>query len=632
MKVFNLPVKNFSSSREEDNSDFLKVTLMAVAEGKNLNKSIFTYEGMEKNKNTFINKPILCAFPNGQIGDNHNFEIAVDPETSEEYQTFLGKKAERPVGMIPESSNIRIENINGKNWIVLDGYIWKKYNYELVQDILKKSNGWSIRNNKNISVEILVNDETMEFSDDGYEILNDWTGNGITILADHVNPAVEGANMSLDVNSRAFSKTDYDEYVKGFMKDFSVFSEKEKYGTGKSLKVDKKKESASNDEWGNIDKTKLRNDVLEAKNYKSIVKDVYMKVEDGWEEAPSQHLKYPVMQIKGDKLVYNLNALSSALGYAKKENETEVVKKVESIRKKMGIEDDKNFEERRNIMDFSKLFENNDEYVFIEAMNENKVLVFSKSEKIFKAIPYEESEDSNVVLMTENAKECSLFVSEKEKIVEQDKKEEDMSEEEKIDEQDKKEEGFSCEKELSELFTKMMADKDEEEKIVEQDKKDEKDDEDDEDDEHNKDYASLKKECSCLKEEKETMSKQIETLSAELESCKNECDEKDKMLSECKEKLDAYAEKEKEMAQEEMMEELKEYAKENHMSDEDFAEAQEKVKEFSSKDEFMKFVVFSQYTKAKANKSNDFVNMGGANFQQHNIPSTENVWDKLAKF
>lgn len=42
---------------------------MAVAEGKNLNKSIFTYEGMEKNKNTFINKPILCAFPNGQIGD-----------------------------------------------------------------------------------------------------------------------------------------------------------------------------------------------------------------------------------------------------------------------------------------------------------------------------------------------------------------------------------------------------------------------------------------------------------------------------------------------------------------------------------------------------------------------------------
>lgn len=643
MKIVNLPVKNFSSSREGDNADFLKVTLMAIAEGKNLNNSIFTLEGMKTNKDTFINKPILCAFPNKQIGDNHNFDIAFDPETGEEYQTFLDKKAEKPVGMIPESSNIRIENIDGKNWIILDGYIWKKYNYELVKDILKKSNGWSIRNNKNISVEIIVDDETMGFSEDGYEILNNWTGNGITILADNVNPAIEGANMSLEIKEKNFSKTDYDEYKKGFMKDFSLFAEKEKYGTGKSLKIDKSKESASNDNWGNIDKTKLRNDVLEAKNYKSIIKDVYLKVENGWEDAPSEHLKYPVMQIKNNTLVYNLNALSSALGYAKKENENEVVKKVESIRKKMGIDEDKNknFEERRNIMNFSELFENNDEYIFIEAMDENKVLVFSKSEKIFKAIPYEESEDSNVVLMTEQAKECSLFVTEKEEIVEQDKKEENMSldENERIIEQDKKEENlcekmkFACEKELSEIFVKMMADQTEEQKIVEQDKIDEEDDEDDNkhEEEHEEDYQKLKEECCALKEEKECLNSQIISLSEELESCKTECEEKTRQLSEAQEKLQSYVEKEKEQMYSDMKNELKEYAKTNHMSEEDFKEAEEKCKEFSSMDEFMKFVVFSQYVKNKNNKSNDFVNMGGANFGQHDIPSSENVWEKLAK-
>jgi len=643
LKIVNLPVKNFSSSREGDNADFLKVTLMAVAEGKNLNNSIFTLEGMKTNKDTFINKPILCAFPNKQIGDNHNFDIAFDPETGEEYQTFLDKKAEKPVGMIPESSNIRIENIDGKNWIVLDGYIWKKYNYELVKDILKKSNGWSIRNNKNISVEIIVDDETMGFSEDGYEILNNWTGNGITILADNVNPAIEGANMSLETKEKNFSKTDYDEYKKGFMKDFSLFAKKEKYGTGKSLKIDKSKESASNDNWGDIDKTKLRNDVLEAKNYKSIIKDVYLKVEDGWEDAPSEHLKYPVMQIKNNTLVYNLNALSSALGYAKKENENEVVKKVESIRKKMGIDEDKNknFEERRNIMNFSELFENNDEYIFIEAMDENKVLVFSKSEKIFKAIPYEESEDSNVVLMTEQAKECSLFVTEKEEIVEQDKKEENMSldENEEIIEQDKKEENlcekmkFACEKELSEIFVKMMADQTEEQKIVEQDKIDEEDDEDDDkhEEEHEEDYQKLKEECCALKEEKECLNSQIISLSEELESCKTECEEKTRQLSEAQEKLQSYVEKEKEQMYSDMKNELKEYAKTNHMSEEDFKEAEEKCKEFSSMDEFMKFVVFSQYVKNKNNKSNDFVNMGGANFGQHDIPSSENVWEKLAK-
>ena len=636
MKIVNMPIKNFSSSREENDSDFLKVTIMAIAEGKNKNHSIFTLEGMKTNKDSFINKPILCAFPNQQIGDNHNFDIVVDPETGEPYQSFLDKKSERPVGMIPESSNIRIENIDGKNWIVLDGYIWKKYNYELVKDILKKSNGWSVRNNKNISVEIIVDDETTQMSDDGYEVFSNWTGNGITILADHVDPAIEGANISLDIKEKNFSKTNYDEYKKGFMKDFSLFSKKEKYGTGKSLKVDKSKNSASNDDWGNVDKTKLRNDVLEAKNYKTIVKDVYLKVEDGWEDAPSEHLKYPVMQIKNNTLVYNLNALSSALGYAKKENENEVIKKVESIRKKMGIDEDKkkNFEERRNVMNFSKLFENNDEYIFIEEMNENKVLVFSQSEKIFKAIPYKESEDSNVILMTEEAKECSLFVTEKEKIVEQDKEEENMSsdENEEIVEQDKKEEGkFACEKELTEAFAKMMADKTEEEKIVDQDKKDEDIDDEDDDEDHDEEYSKLKAECCALKEEKECMSAKITSLSEELESCKAECEEKTKALSEAEEKLSVYAEKEKEQMYSDMKNELKEYAKANHMSEEDFKEAEEKCKEFSSTDEFMKFVVFSQYTKNKKNNTNDFVNMGGANLGQHQSPSSENVWEKLAK-
>ena len=47
-------------------------------------------------------------------------------------------------------------------------------------------------------------------------------------------------------------------------------------GTGESLEVDKSKESLSTDAWGNVDKTSLRNDVLKAKNYKSLVKDAYM--------------------------------------------------------------------------------------------------------------------------------------------------------------------------------------------------------------------------------------------------------------------------------------------------------------------------------------------------------------------
>ena len=110
-------------------------------------------------------------------------------------------------------------------------------------------------------------------------------------------------------------------------------------GTGEALEVDKSKESLSTDAWGNVDKTSLRNDVLKAKNYKSLVEDVYMIVESGWEEHPSSSLKYPVMQKKGNKLVYNRYGLSAALQRAKGQSEESVVKKVLSLYKKLEIDE-----------------------------------------------------------------------------------------------------------------------------------------------------------------------------------------------------------------------------------------------------------------------------------------------------
>ena len=65
-----------------------------------------------------------------------------------------------------------------------------------------------------------------------------------------------------------------------------------------------------------------------------------MIVEEGWEEAPSSKLKYPVMEIKGGEAVYNRYGLASALAYAGKENETEVIRKVESLYKKLDIDND----------------------------------------------------------------------------------------------------------------------------------------------------------------------------------------------------------------------------------------------------------------------------------------------------
>ena len=114
---------------------------------------------------------------------------------------------------------------------------------------------------------------------------------------------------------------------------------KNEWGTGDAIEVDKK--SLSSTSWGSVNKSELMSKILKASNYKSLVKDVYMLVEAGWEDAPSEHLKYPVMQISGNKLVYNKGGLSSALGYANKENESGVVSKVESIQNKLDPNNDK---------------------------------------------------------------------------------------------------------------------------------------------------------------------------------------------------------------------------------------------------------------------------------------------------
>ena len=79
---------------------------------------------------------------------------------------------------------------------------------------------------------------------------------------------------------------------------------------------------------------------MKAINKATLVKSVYALVEDGWQDAPSEHLKYPIMQLVGDTFYYNRGALASALAYAKQENESAVISKVEKLYKKFKLNED----------------------------------------------------------------------------------------------------------------------------------------------------------------------------------------------------------------------------------------------------------------------------------------------------
>lgn len=200
-------------------------------------------------------------------------------------------------------------------------------------------------NNRSVSVEMKVMTENGDGMNDVVEAFNIV---GVTTLGKSVNPScpesdIEFVRFSEDAAQVYFNKVHEDSFttLKNFIKERKVVMEKVTY------KVDKSKEAMSTADWGAIDKADMRGKIMEAANRDELVKEIYLLVEEGWETAPSEHLKYPVFELKGDTFVYNREALSSALAYAKQHEETSVVNKVEKIYKDLDLENSEGKEEEK---------------------------------------------------------------------------------------------------------------------------------------------------------------------------------------------------------------------------------------------------------------------------------------------
>lgn len=199
-------------------------------------------------------------------------------------------------------------------------------------------------NERAVSVEMAVVTENGEDINDKVLSFNIV---GVTTLGKNVAPSCPES----DVTMIRFSQEDADAYFNKMnehnLTPLKKFAKERIESMAKTYKIDKSKEAMSDKAWGDVDKTVMRDKIMEASNKATLVKAVYMLVEDGWEEAPSEHLKYPVMELKGDTFVYNRDGLASALGYAKKEDETTVVNKIEKIYKKLDLDDNEGGKEEK---------------------------------------------------------------------------------------------------------------------------------------------------------------------------------------------------------------------------------------------------------------------------------------------
>lgn len=232
------------------------------------------------------------------------------------------------VGQIP--SNQEVEFIKDK-----DGYV-RAYVDVVISKIYAKDfcNIFEDDNNRAVSVEMICQmDEEDEFLVLSFNIV------GVTVLGKLIKPSCPQSDIVFTRFSEDEATTFFNKVHNNMtMLEQFVQKRKENMAESKKYKIDKSKEAMSDKAWGEVDKAAMRDKIMEASNRSTLVKSVYALVEDGWQDAPSEHLKYPIMELKGDTFVYNKNGLSSALGYAKKENETAVVNKINKIYKNFGLD------------------------------------------------------------------------------------------------------------------------------------------------------------------------------------------------------------------------------------------------------------------------------------------------------
>ena len=354
--------------------EFVELEVWAISDADpNRNNSHFTYESLKKavENGSMKNKPIVGFFENNNF-TTHEGHADYDLELDKEF--WNTERGERILGWIRESDPVELVEKDGLHWVKFRCILCTTYCYAQVKRLLKDRR-------KKVSVEITVHKSDMR--DDGVLDILDFTLNGTTILGSkngkEVLEGIPGAHLSilenLDTEALMAQKTALSfAYEKAFgadedksgdavetqspeqksegkeeikMENESAVVEteaaedfaKDDIGTKSSLEVDKSKDAMSEKPWGEVDKAELRKRVIAAENFKSIADDVFLDLREGWEDGVEGALKYPVMCIEGEKLVYNRGGLASAQAYAEKNGDEKVAEKLENIYKHLELED-----------------------------------------------------------------------------------------------------------------------------------------------------------------------------------------------------------------------------------------------------------------------------------------------------
>lgn len=327
MKKFSVEDVQLYKEQNED-PDFAYVELWALAEGNNSHRNPFSKEVLERDAHTFKGKFIVAKYDKFQ-NDTEGHELD-----------------EIIIGYVPPNEELEFKNkeVDGveKEFVVAKGVLSKIYAKEVV-DLFRTNNGRTVSCEFSCATQYEENEYGKAIDENGLEMDVDnpvlsYHIHGITVLGLKYNPSVAGTEIKV----KQFAEKCEQQSLKQFAE------ERKKKLKLVSHPIDKSKESVDMGDW-NGDKAK--NDLLKEKNFKTLAKSVCLLLEDGWEERKKGALKYPVMNLKDGKWVYNAEGLSSARAYGE-QHDPSVAEKAISIQKRLGLyKEDKedNMEEEKKL-------------------------------------------------------------------------------------------------------------------------------------------------------------------------------------------------------------------------------------------------------------------------------------------
>lgn len=178
---FDLNPKSIKIKEILETKDFIAIEVWAISNAyPNNNNSHFPLPSMHANveNGNFYDKPVLGKW-NSVNNDYevHNSIIKYDNELDSVYFDYTN--GECPMGTIRQSDSVEIkQDKDGLSWVVFTAILWTKYNYQAVKKLLKNRR-------KKVSVEVSV--FKSHFDENGIEIFDEWSFDGVTILGNLPN-------------------------------------------------------------------------------------------------------------------------------------------------------------------------------------------------------------------------------------------------------------------------------------------------------------------------------------------------------------------------------------------------------------------------------------------------------------